>query len=80
MCAALPTLKRSFRLDPPSLQPNEGDYTTEGLSARLRSNAADNIFTTVFGGLTTHGLERQWLVRSAMADKKNGRTVTHLPA
>jgi hypothetical protein len=34
---------------PADAQPNTGDFTTEGLSARLSANAADKIFTTLVG-------------------------------
>ena len=30
-------------------EPNTGDFTTEGLAARLKANAADGIFTTIVG-------------------------------
>ena len=34
---------------PLETQPNYGDFTTEGLAARLKSNADAGIFTTIIG-------------------------------
>jgi hypothetical protein len=39
-------------------QPNEGDISDDGLLARMKANAADNIFTTIIGKLRAGWGER----------------------
>lgn len=47
-CCAVPAVLRA------DAQPNTGDFTTEGLNARMKANAVDNIFLTLIGELTIY--------------------------